>query len=60
MWVVGILRYGEFHLLRDSPGFREALEAKTWAQDYLKANPRTLMPGVDCITWRLVKEAVMH
>ena len=57
MWVVGILRHGEFHPLRESPAFHEALDAKAWAQKFLKNNSGTLMPDTDCITGRLLKDS---
>jgi hypothetical protein len=56
MWVVGILRHGEFTPLPDSPTFREAWQAREWARDYLENNPGTLASGIDCITWRLLRE----
>ena len=42
------------------PGFSEALDTKVWAQHFLKKNPGTLMPGVDCMTWRLLSEQTVH
>jgi hypothetical protein len=56
MWIVGILRHGEFHPLRESPGFREPLEAKAWAHEFLKKNPGILPPDTDCLTWRLSED----
>jgi hypothetical protein len=56
MWVVGILRRGEFTPLPDSPPFREASQAREWALEFLENNPGTLASGVDCLTWRLFKE----
>ena len=44
MWVVGILREGEFHPLYDALYFDEAPDARAWAHAYLKENPNTLMP----------------
>jgi hypothetical protein len=60
MWVVGILRHGEFHPLEDSPGFSNAIDAKAWASDFLRKNPGALMLGVDCMTWRLLNEQAVH
>jgi hypothetical protein len=56
MWFVGILRHGEFTPLPDSPTFREARQAREWAREFLENNPGTLAAGVDCITWRLLRE----
>jgi hypothetical protein len=55
MWVVGILRHGEFTPLRDSPSFREAWQAREWAKEFLENNPGTLASGADCMTWRLLR-----
>jgi hypothetical protein len=56
MWVVGILRHGEFTPLPDSPPFREAWEARAWAREFLEHNPGIISSGADCMTWRLRKE----
>ena len=55
MWVVCILREGEFHPLHSAPCFDEAPDARAWAYAYLKENPNTLMPGVECLTWRAIE-----
>ena len=54
MWVVGILRHGNFRPLEEAPTFREVKDAKVWAQIYLRKNPEALIQGVDVLTWRLV------
>lgn len=56
MWVVGILRHGEFAPLPASPSFPEPWQAREWAREFLEKNPGILASGTDCMTWRIPKE----